>query len=128
MELTWKNPQINTRVAFWVKKFLRRKKYNVYSALISQSGNNAPVLTILENEIGDIIWAKAEDGRYNGTLIGAFTADKTFGLISQRPSTSSFAQVNRISADVIQVESVDAEQNPGNDLLTNNSLEIRIYE
>ena len=54
--------------------------YKVYSALLSQSGTSNPTATVLENTIGNIVWARADIGRYSGTLTGAFTADKTFIL------------------------------------------------
>jgi hypothetical protein len=56
--------------------------YKVYSALLTQSGTDAPVAVILENTIGDIVWTREDggigtEGMYKGTLLGAFTAGKS---------------------------------------------------
>ena len=50
----------------------------VYRALLTQTGTNAPVPTILENTIGNIVWSRNNYGVYLGTLSGAFTESKTF--------------------------------------------------
>jgi len=55
-------------------------KYKVYTALLTQTGGDAPVVTILENTIGDIEWSFI--GVNRGTLKGAFTIGKTFILIN----------------------------------------------
>jgi hypothetical protein len=52
--------------------------YKVYTALLTQEGTDAPVATVLENTLGDIVWTRSMEGVYLGTLIGAFTTDKTF--------------------------------------------------
>ena len=53
--------------------------YKVYTALLTQTGTNAPVATVLENTLGgDIIWSYSGTGSYLGTLAGAFTSQKTF--------------------------------------------------
>ncbi len=52
--------------------------YKVYTALLTQSGTDAPVATVLENTLGDIVWTRTGVGQYSGTLIGGFTTDKTF--------------------------------------------------
>jgi hypothetical protein len=52
--------------------------YYIYRAIISQSGWNAPIVEILENTIGNIIWTRFDIGEYRGTLEQVFLADKTF--------------------------------------------------
>jgi len=55
------------------------RPYKVYTALLTQTGTNAPVATVLENTLGgDIIWSYSGTGSYLGTLAGAFTSQKTF--------------------------------------------------
>ncbi len=52
--------------------------YKVYTALLTQSGTDAPVATLLgNNTIGDIVWTRSGEGLYEGTLLGAFPAGKT---------------------------------------------------
>jgi len=49
----------------------------VYKAFINQEGTSAPTVNILENTIGDIVWTRAGEGDYLGTLADAFTTLKT---------------------------------------------------
>lgn len=52
--------------------------YKVYSALLTQSGTDAPIATVLENTLGGTVaWRREAVGVYYGTLVGAFTKDKT---------------------------------------------------
>ncbi len=53
------------------------KPYKVYSALLTQSGTDAPVATVLENTLGDIVWTRINAGQYECTLTDAFIEDKT---------------------------------------------------
>ena len=56
--------------------------YKVYTALLSQSGTNAPVATVLENTLGDIVTFTYKDvGTYNIISNGLFTEGKTIHLI-----------------------------------------------
>lgn len=52
--------------------------YLVYTALLSQSGTDDPVATVLENTLGGtVVWARDSQGFYSATLSGAFTANKS---------------------------------------------------
>lgn len=45
----------------------------VYRALLTQSGTNAPVATVLENTLGGTpVWSRSGNGNYRITLAGAF--------------------------------------------------------
>jgi hypothetical protein len=49
-----------------------------YVALLSQSGTDAPVGTVLENSLGGtVVWTRGSQGDYLGTLAGGFPAGKT---------------------------------------------------
>lgn len=102
--------------------------YKVYSALISQSGTSDPTVTILENTIGSISWTRAGIGQYDGTLSGAFTSLKTFGLITLG-DTSNPAMVffNRTSDNVIRIVTRDNTYSGVDALLLDASIEIRVY-
>jgi hypothetical protein len=56
--------------------------YAVYTVELSNFGLGAvaPVATIMQNGIGNIVWSYSSRGKYVGTLTGAFTANKTFAL------------------------------------------------
>lgn len=54
------------------------RSYKVYTALLTQSGTDAPVATVLENTLGGtVVWSYWSIGNYRGTLVGAFPASKT---------------------------------------------------
>ena len=62
--------------------------YLVYTALLSQSGTDAPVATVLQNTLGgDVVWTRNTLGIYDGTLLGAFPANRT--IFPACPSTYS---------------------------------------
>ena len=49
-----------------------------YKALLTQTGTDAPVATVLQNTLGGtVVWTRNGVGSYQGTLVGAFTANKT---------------------------------------------------
>lgn len=56
--------------------------YKVYTALLTQSGEDPPVATVLENTIGDIVWGYYGVGVYSAVLVDAFSVDKTMALIN----------------------------------------------
>ena len=52
--------------------------YKIYAAFLNQTSTNAPTATILENTLGgDIVWTYNSVGQYVGTLVGAFTTNRT---------------------------------------------------
>lgn len=49
-----------------------------YVALLTQTGTNAPVATVLKNTLGGtVVWTRNAIGDYRGTLENAFPDDKT---------------------------------------------------
>lgn len=62
----------------------------IYKALLSQSGTNAPVATVLVNTLsGTPVWSYDSVGTYRLTLAGEFTEFKTF--ISNTSSSGEYA-------------------------------------
>lgn len=102
---------------FWPDKNIKEPTYSVYSAMLIQSGEQAPVPEILENTIGDIIWTRDSTGLYKGTLNGAFIISKTvvppFGNFSGQ-STAAL-QIYDFSG-TIQGYYVIYQNNNGNDI------------
>lgn len=98
-----------------------------YVVLLSQSGTSNPVPTILENTLGPIVWTRNGVGDYTGTLAGAFTANKTFILITQNDELVMIdkAQLNRQNANTVLLATIAAISNSDN--WTNLSIEIRVY-
>jgi hypothetical protein len=64
--------------------------YLVYTALLSQTGTNAPVATVLENTLGTtIVWTRDDVGEY----IGTFTISPTAKLYVGGQSNIALSQV-----------------------------------
>lgn len=107
--------------------------YQVYTAIISQSGTSDPVVTVLDNNIGNIVWTRGSEGTYNGTLANAFPLGKTWfaaphnglefeewrghiSLVRDSPSNTGMLLL-RTEKDEARVD----------DALFNCSIEIRVY-
>jgi len=56
--------------------------YKVYTALLTQTGTNPPVATVLEDTIGNVYWEYLGIGMYDAISNGNFTINKTFILVS----------------------------------------------
>jgi hypothetical protein len=68
-----------------------QRPYKIYTALLTQSGTDAPVATVLENTLGgEVVWARGGVGNYTGTLVGAFTLNKTVSNINSNYSAADW--------------------------------------
>ena len=104
--------------------------YTKYVALITQSGTNDPTVVELENTIGPIIWTRTAVGEYEGTLTGAFTLDKTYTTLN-KVYNNSIVLVYRKTDDIIKIETTNLHSPTAayhDAHLSNNTLEIRVYE
>ena len=65
--------------------------YTVYTALITQTGTDAPVATVLQNTTGGtIVWTRNSTGRYLATISGAtYTANKTAILLTSGSASAT---------------------------------------
>ena len=87
----------------------------VYRALLSQTGTNAPVATVLENTLGNIVWTRDSAGTYFGTLTGAFLENKTFTpIFINNSGLSQVIYVSRLTDSIIQVVSSEGDDGPLN--------------
>lgn len=106
------------------------RPYKVYTALLTQTGTNAPVATVLENTIGNIVWTRDDVGQYTGTLNGAFTVNKTTVSkdIQEVSGDAKYAKAFSGSVDTIILQTFD---NPvdatDTDLDGIIFIEIRVY-
>jgi len=102
----------------------------VYRALLTQSGTNAPVATVLENSLGgQVVWSYNAAGDYRGTLSGAFPSGKTFLLIcpvSEATTNIGFG-LTRLNDSVIYVSTSNAGGNGEDSCLQATALEILVY-
>jgi len=105
----------------------------VYRALLSQSGTDAPVATVLENSLGGtLVWTRASAGTYDGTLAGVFASRKVFMVLaSTRMSFNGGNQtVNLENDDVVEIftsdENGDAADGHLNAVI-GDGIEILVY-
>ena len=101
--------------------------YKVYTALLTQQFPNIPpVATVLENTLGGtIVWTYDQAGIYYGNLTGAFTVNKTAGIISG--VATGTARVFRKDDNRIQVQTRDFLSVPTDNKLEETTIEIRVY-
>ena len=103
--------------------------YKVYTALLTQSGTDAPVATVLENTLGgDIVWSRGGEGYYIATSSGLFTIDKTVVFIepSSNLAITGYFQVNNKTINTVEIATVVTIGTADNGLYKT-SIEIRVY-
>lgn len=96
-----------------------------YRALLTQTGTDPPVATVLENSLGGtVIWAYDIPGSYIATLAGAFTANKTVPSISLRGfARFQFSgQPDSLTLDNYNMSGVESD-----DVLVSAAIEIVVY-
>lgn len=99
--------------------------YLVYTALLSQSGTDDPVATVLENTLGGtVVWTRGSAGIYYGALSGVFTDGKTALMLAPTGSANSCA---RIDANTVAVATLVDFVTPSDDFLSGTTIEIRVY-
>jgi len=108
------------------------RPYKVYTALLTQSGTNTPVATVLENTLGgDLAWTRISDGVYNATLSVAFVENKTFLNLSYNHENdvtgSSTGLVFRVNQNTIQLETGVIGDIRFDSILIDTPIEIRVY-
>ena len=107
--------------------------YKVYSAILTQQGTNAPIATVLVNEIGDIVWSRGGVGEYFATLNGAFIEGKTMVFVTPATNESYGGTFIRVVYDTdngnyISQTTKTADHTPYDDELHFTGIEIRVYE
>ena len=90
-----------------------------------------PTVATLENSLSAaIVWTKSGGGDYLGTLIGAFTANKTFALVTLGTGGGADAMsvaCARASADTVELVFYDNAGSPVDPTTTPVSIEILVY-
>lgn len=102
--------------------------YKVYTALLTQSGTDAPIATVLENTLGGtVVWTRADVGNYIAELSGGFDSTKTFTLITGGDVGSKFG-IGYLDGINIAVEIFVSSTGATADLSGKSiSIEIRVY-
>ncbi|MCC9071203.1 hypothetical protein LNQ49_06300 [Flavobacterium sp. F-65] len=102
-------------------------RYKTYVALLTQTGTNPPVATVLENTLGDtIVWSRSSAGVYHGTLAGTFIVGKTTMSASVTTSDSSVASGTTLNIAAISTQKLDTLVATDGQLV-NSMVEIRVY-
>ena len=106
------------------------RPYKVYTALLTQKGTDAPVATVLENTLGEIIWSREIKGIYTGTLLNTFIEDKTHLVLTNNTYTlggyPSYNSFDVKGTDSVRIVTTEFPENiDGN--LYNTPIEIRVY-
>lgn len=103
--------------------------YKVYTALLTQTGTNPPVATILENNLGNITFGYTSPGNYTINSSSLFEVNKTFIL-----NQSYSGYDNRISVVSTYINNSQIFLSSLNLGIANNgliytptSIEIRVY-
>lgn len=107
----------------------------VYRAVLTQSGTDAPVATVLENTLGDISFIRGGVGQYQIQSSGLFTANKTFQAITVNAfiglsDTIQFL-MRRTGTSTITIDTYrlsTATVTASDEELTETPIEIRVYE
>jgi len=98
--------------------------YTAYTALLTQTGTNAPVATLLQNNTSaTFTWARTGSGTYTITASSnAFTSNKTivFYNLGEYAASSRYPWVR--TSDTVVTLSLG-----GDGRITNGAFEIRIY-
>lgn len=98
----------------------------VYRALLTQTGTSAPTATVLENTLGGtVVWTREGNGDYDGTLSGAFTANKTM-CFAGHSLFNAIVAVVRADANTINV-TTSGEFVQVDEILSGTSIEILVY-
>lgn len=99
--------------------------YLKYVALLTQTGTDAPVATVLENTLGGtVVWSYSGVGVYFATLSGVFTLNKTFAIVGSYGGQNGAFPVD---ADIVAVATANASGVGENGTLANTAIEIRVY-
>lgn len=122
-------------MAAWTPSTSSGASYLVYTALLTQSGTDAPVATVLENTLGGtVVWSYLSTGSYIGTLTGAFTDNKT--IVQYDPfaafGSDGIVYCRRGTNDEVTVKTFFNEwagdyPSPMNDLLEDTYIRILVY-
>lgn len=87
----------------------------------------APVVTVLENTIGNVYFTFQSDGQYQAKCLGAFPQEKTYVYIQPPVPDEGYATTYWYDADSVAITTQDGSKVESNDIMYNTSFEIRVY-
>lgn len=115
----------------WFPGDLRASFFNsigLYQALLTQSSTDAPVATVLANNLGvDVVWSYVTPGTYLATATGAFTSAKTGVLVTPNGAgTTPSITVTWEDANSISLYTNDGSA-LADDLMAGTYIEIKVF-
>jgi hypothetical protein len=90
----------------------------------------APVVTVLENTVGNVWFTYDSDGQYFVNSNGSFKEDKTFFLLqntSENNPNIVDAIIFRANNDILTIRTLQSGSGYENNWLYNTPIEIRVY-
>ena len=113
----------------------------VYVALLTQTGTDAPEVTVIKNTLGGtVVWTYGDVGLYFGTLAGAFTNNKTVGVdidvvnfhriniynsLTGNENRGYF--IKKQDEDTLELYTFSAADVASNDILSVTCIKIEVY-
>ena len=124
---TGENSEVFSATILALKNLLGIAPYKSFVALLTQTGTSAPVINVLENNTGITFTASYDD-------VGAFVLtpdvapdDNKVTVLGVNASGSGFIRSMFWRLGVINISTVDSSDAPVNGVLSNSTIEIRIY-
>lgn len=103
------------------------RPYKVYTALLTQTGTDAPVVDVLENTLGvNLIWTRQTAGNYITTLTNQIAPFNKTYVMFNNSAPNEYSYVSYRSGSQLNVESKYQYIGVDNNLYLN-SLEVRVY-
>lgn len=102
----------------------------VYKALLTQTGTNAPVVTILVNTLGAVPVSSYDfAGAFRLTSTGLFPDDKTHVIINGFNDASDGNRIGafRVNSNYVLITTGDNNLTGANDVLTATSITIEVF-
>lgn len=111
------------------------RPYKVYTALLTQSGTDDPVATVLENTLsGTPVWTRVDTGQYYCTLVNEFTSGKTVMHVTPQIYSESSTDIYTLqptpqTSDIFLLETTYTYSLSDGILGSSNQhcIEIRVY-
>lgn len=106
--------------------------YKVYTALLTQTGTNAPTAIILQNTLGILSYSYDGVGLYTIVSFGLFTLNKTGilkGSVTNNSDPSFEGSFTTLVSDTntITLRTASSSLSLSNDCMLDTLIEIRVY-
>lgn len=100
-----------------------------YTGNITQSGTDAPTVTIFKNDIGELTWTYESTGTYKATKTGAFKSNKILITIGNKAGGLAITGGEKNDDNSIFIQCTDTYGQTGIDgQLYKTPITIKIYK